>query len=243
MAQTNTKKENRAPAAPRSIYLLAGKRSATGRDPLLHPVFSQTGESQPSIAYVGAASGDDRSFLRWLTATFKDAGAGEVRLAPMATPGADLDEAREVLTRSDLIFITGGDVEEGMRILNERGMLPLLGKLHRQGVPFFGLSAGSIMLAQCWVRWRDPDDESTAEAFACLGLAPVMCDVHAESDDWEELHALLSLTGEQAVGYGIPSGGALRVDPDGTVRAQGKAACRFVHRHGRIVPLKDVEPE
>jgi hypothetical protein len=36
------------------------------------------------------------------------------------------------------------------------------------------------------------------------------------------------------VGYGIPSGGALRVDPDGTVAALGKPAPRFRRQAARV---------
>ena len=229
-------------ASPKPVFLLAGKarRGRQGPDPLLQPVFAQAPKPRPSIAYVGAASGDDRSFLQWLTAYFKTGGAGEVRLAPTASARADLDEARTVLGESDLVFITGGDVEEGLRILRERDLIPVLRRLYRAGVPFFGLSAGSIMLAGSWVRWRDPDDESNAETFPCLGFAPVLCDVHAEEEDWEELRTLLRCVDRNAVGYGIPAGGALRVDPQGKVTALGLPAHRFRWSGGRVTRLADL---
>src|SRR5664280_2650056 len=145
---------------------------------------------------------------------------------------ADLADARAVIERSDLVFVSGGDVEAGMAHLERHGLIPLLQTLHGAGTPFGGLSAGSIMLSRCWVRWPDPDDDTTAELFSCLALAPVLCDCHAESDDWEELRALLELTGE-GIGYGIPAGGALRVDPRGAVTALGVPAARFERRAGR----------
>jgi len=46
------------------------------------------------------------------------------------------------------------------------------------------------MLSKEWIRWRDPDDDATAEFFPCLGIAPLICDTHGEQDGWEELQAL-----------------------------------------------------
>jgi peptidase E len=222
------------------LYLLAGGHGPArrGPDPLLQEVFSQIEGKAPSIAYVGAASEDDRDFLKWISALFLKAGAGRVRLAPAASPGADRDEARRVLSESDLVFISGGDVEAGMRVLKSSGLTPVLKRLQKEGKPFFGLSAGSIMLARSWVRWSDPEDDTTAEKFACLNLAPVFCDTHAEEEDWEELKILLGLGHTaRAIGYGIPSGGALRITPGGTVSALGKPAARFQYQAGVIVPL------
>jgi peptidase E len=217
------------------LYLLAGGhgQARKGADPILQKVFAQTGCAAPSIAYVGAASDDDAGFLKWLAALFRNSGSGPVKLAPMAGGHADLDEARRVLETSDLIYITGGDVEAGMALLHRLRMDALLHRLYRAGRPFFGLSAGSIMLARAWVRWSDPDDDATAEPFPCLGFARVLCDCHAEADDWEELHALLRLQPGLTVGYGIPSGAALKVAEDGSVQALGRPVCRFEHRHGR----------
>ncbi len=228
------------------IHLLAGGhgQARKGSDPILHGIFAQAGSAAPSIAYVGAASDDDAGFLKWLTTLFKASGSGPVRLAPMAGRNADLDEARRVLETSDLIYVTGGDVEAGMALLHRLRMDALLHRLYRAGRPFFGLSAGSIMLARAWVRWRDPDDDTTAEAFPCLGFARLLCDCHAEEDDWEELHALLRLQPSETIGYGIPSGAALRVAEDGSVQALGKPVFRFEHRHGRTAlrGMVDVSP-
>lgn len=227
------------------LYLLAGGHGRTRQepDPLLLDLFSKSDRQRPSIAYVGAASGDDRDFHKAIAAAFREAGAGTVRLAATASAQADLDETRAILSGSDLVFISGGDVEAGMRVLQERGLLPFLKRLHAGGKPFFGLSAGSIMLARSWVRWSDPANDDTAEKFACLDLAPILCDTHAEAEGWEELQSLLSLCRRSGItGYGIPSGGALRVTPDGRVAALGKPATRFQSQGGHVIPLSPLPP-
>lgn len=230
--------------APKPVYLLAGGpgHRRKGPDPLLQAVFARTGQARPSVAYVGVASDDDLDFLKWIAAIFRTAGSGPVRLAPLASPRADLDEAHSVLADSDLVFISGGDVEAGMQRLRARKMIPLLERLHAGGKPFFGLSAGSIMLARGWVRWSDPLDEASAEAFPCLDFAPVLCDTHAEAEDWEELKALVTLSPQETVGYGIPTGGALCVRPGGGVSALGKPVPRFQTHAGTLLSLPPLLP-
>ena len=236
---TDHASENRGAA----IHLIGGGRKHTrkGPDRLLEAVFAEAGAPRPSIAYVGAASEDDREFFRWLTDLFRKAGSGEVRLVPLASPHSEPAVARDLLERSDLVFISGGDVEVGMAHLDRHGLTGYLRDLHRGGRPFFGLSAGSIMLARCWVRWTDPQDDGSAERFPCLGLAPLVCDTHAESDDWEELRALLPLT-DEGVGFGIPTGAALRIGSDGEISALGAAVHRLASRDGRVERLGDLVP-
>jgi len=227
------------------VILIGGGRGHVrkGPDPLLQAAFLEAGGMRrPSIAYVGAASDDNRDFFKWIASLFREAGSGAVRLAAMADAHADLDEARTVLSDSDLVFVSGGDVEAGVRILRERSMVPFLKHLHAGGKPFFGISAGSIMLAQHWVSWPDPHDETRVESFACMGFAPILCDTHAEAEDWEELKALLKLSQRDTVGYGIPSGGALRVASNGRVTALGKPACRFQFTEGAIRALPPLSP-
>ena len=227
------------------IILIAsgrGKRVRKGPDPLLQAVFRQTGLRRPRVAYVGTASGDDTAFRLLIAKHLKKAGAGEVTLVPLCGRRRDTEKAKSILGASDLVFLSGGDVDEGMRVLKERGMIDPLRRLYHTGKPFFGISAGSIMLAQQWIRWRDPDDGATSELFDCLGLASVLCDTHGEAEGWEELQALLSLSKSGAIGYGIASGTAIAVEPDGAVSALGGEVHRFQKMAGGIVQIESLVP-
>jgi peptidase E len=198
------------------IYLLAGNPYARGGkpDPAMQAFFEEIGKLKPRVAYIGTASGDDRSFFEAMRALLKASGAGEVELAPLCgeTENAAA-EARRVVAQADAIFVSGGDVAEGMDVLRARkGMIACLRERFASGVPFMGLSAGSIMLARGWVRWAEEDaDASEGTLFDCLGFAPIYCDVHGEADDWDELKTLLRLLPDQAAGYAIRAGEALRI--------------------------------
>jgi peptidase E len=227
------------------VFLIAGGRGQRriSPDPLLQAVFQEFGIRSPSLAYVGVASGDDRSFYGMITAMLKEAGAGKIDHALIAPRTADFKKAKNQLENADIVFISGGDVEAGMDILNEKGMVGFITGLYQEGKPFFGVSAGSIILAREWIRWRDPNDDDTAEIFPCLDIAPVICDTHAEGDDWEELKALLALEKERVDGYGIPSGAAIKVHPDGRVEALGGSVPRYVRQEGKVHKTGDVKPQ
>jgi peptidase E len=226
------------------VYLLAGGRPRNRKTlaPLLQAAFRESGVASPRIAYSGTANGDDRRFFGFIAASFREAGAGRVDHALIAPERADLKKARAIMEKADIVFISGGDVDGGMKVLREKGMIDFLVDLYERGKPFFGISAGSIMLAREWVRWTDPDDESSAEIFPCLGIAPVLCDTHAEADDWQELKALLSLEKDNAQGCGIPSGAAIKVFPDGRVEALGSSVPQYIQRHGRVKRIEDILP-
>ena len=165
-----------------------------------------------------------------------------MRRVAIAHPKADMTRAKELLLKSDAIFMSGGDAEEGMRILTEKNMDGFITELVKAGKPILGMSAGTIMMAQEWVRWQDPNDDTTAGLYTCLGLAPVICDTHAEDDDWVELKAALQLKPDGAVGYGIPSGAYLKAYPDGRLEAQAGAVALFFKSGGEIKPLPDLLP-
>jgi peptidase E len=225
---------------PKPVFLLAGG-GAKGRktpNPLVAAVFAECATPSPQVAYIGAATQDDPDFFARMSRYLLESGAAGVQLAPVD----DATEAARVLGAADAVFVSGGDVELGMRLLAKHGVVPLLKRRYDEGALFFGISAGSIMLAREWVRWRDPKDDATAETFPCLALAPLLCDTHGEEDGWEELHALLRLETDGTVGYGLPTATALRVDANGEVTAIGGAIHRFAASPGEAKRLPDLLP-
>lgn len=229
-----------------SVLLLSGGHGWSVRhaDPAVQEALQWSGSNTPRVAYVGAASEDDRDFFQWAVRRLRLAGAATVELVPLAGRKPDTEKARQLLAGADVVFVNGGDVEAGVEYVRKAGLIPELQRLHKHGIPFIGLSAGSIMLARAWVRWRDAQDDSTAQVFTALGIAGLYCDTHAEDDDWAELLTLLTLLPDETRGYGIPTGGALVVRPDGGVEARGQPAPCFVRRHsGGVRPLPPLRPQ
>ncbi len=219
------------------IHLLAGSPGSRKNvyRPLIAEVLALAGKKKPLVGYVGAATDDDPRFLGFMEQLITSAGPCAFRLAPVAGRKGEGSAARDVLDAADVVFMGGGDVDLGMQRIQERDLAATLARKRAAGTPFLGISAGSILLCRKWIRWRDPDDDATAELFDCLGLAPVLCDCHGEEDGWGELQALVRLVGEGALGYGLRTGAAIRLGADGAVETTCGEVDRFRVRGGKVV--------
>ena len=224
------------------IYLLAGgpggKRESP--DPILQMALRQLGKTKPSVAYIGAAHGDSLMFYLFIKRLIVAAGAGKVELVPLVKKKSNMEEAQTIIQSADCIFVSGGDVSEGMRVLTERSVIPLIKNRYEEGALIIGVSAGSIMLAKQWINWPDENNEASAELFPCMNIAPVLCDTHGEEDKWNELHSLVHLTESNQIGYGIPSGGAMRITTDGVVEAIGMPLYRIKRQGDKVTRINDL---
>ena len=227
------------------VYLFAGGR---GKNILVtfsgvRSCIKSIGKVKPAIAYVGVASLEDNGMFYHICSGLIKIGCDcRMHRVLIAPKNANLDQARKMLKSADAIFISGGDMEAGMQILKEKNMIEFFQELYEEGKLFFGVSAGSIMLAKEWVRWQNPDDDSTAELFPCLGFAPIICDTHAEEDDWAELKTALQLREDGTFGYGIPSGSYLKVYPDRRLEVGSGPVTRYIVRSGKVGRQPDLLP-
>lgn len=221
---------------PKPMILLAGgrPRDPSGMVRSLSRALQECGKQKPKVAYVGVANKDSVAFFTAIKALLKEAGAGQVTLVRLAKTGADKNAAKKVLESSDVIFLSGGEVEDGMRWLLEHELIDFLKALYNNGTLFVGMSAGSIMMGTHWVRWGNPADDATAELFDCLGLIPTVFDTHAEDEDWKELKMVLHLMGPGTHGYGIPRDGMIRADNQGHLENLEKELLSFINSDGRL---------
>jgi cyanophycinase-like exopeptidase len=233
------------------VTLIAGQRGDAhfGTRPYLRAALQSTGARRPSALYIGAANGDDRGFGEALCVLLKIAGAERV-FWPKLEGRRKRAQAVAALENVDFVFVGGGDVEEGMRALRDADLVDPLRAAAANGAVFAGMSAGSIMLGERWIRWahaRAKDDE--AETYECLGVAECSLDTHGEDDDWNEARSFASVRanelGKKAYVYGVPSGGALLASPSGRARALGAAATLFAaapRRQARVDSVLEVAP-
>jgi cyanophycinase-like exopeptidase len=223
------------------LYLIAGGTESVP-DRVVQAALRMTGISRPRVAYIGVASADSAALRRRYDARLRKAGAGLVLPVPLCGRLGNARRAARAIESADVVFFSGGDVEAGMRVLEARGIVPFLRSAHRSGRPFIGVSAGSIMLCRSWIRWPDPRDEASAELFPCLGLSRIICDTHGEGDGWSELKAALTRRPVGATGYGIVSGSAVIVEPDGTVSSFGGEVHVFKRRKSGIAQVRSLVP-
>lgn len=223
-------------SSAKPALLLAGgiplDRAATVR--LYARALSECCKEKPRVVYLGVASRDNKIFFYAMKSLLMEAGAGEVELLRLARAKVDLNAAKKTLESADAIFISGGEVGDGMSWLVRHGLDGYLKQLFDRGKFFFGMSAGSIMMGTHWVRWEDPKDDDTAELFDCLEFIPTVFDTHAEDEDWKELKTVLRLMGPGSRGYGIPNGGMISADSKGLLINLEKAPLCFINNEGQV---------
>jgi cyanophycinase-like exopeptidase len=142
-------------------------------------------------------------------------------------------EARAIVDRADVIFVSGGDPSLGARLLDASGAGGWIREAHARGAATMGVSAGSIVLGAWWAEWPEDESGTEGEQLARTGLvagigavAGHVFDTHNEEDDWDELRLVAKLCaarGKTARFLGIPTGGALVFYADGSMETVGNA--------------------
>jgi len=192
------------------------------------------GMQKPQVAYIGTATNDNPVFFRMMKSFLVKAGAGKVTLLRIANKKPDLDNIRKILSDSDIVFLSGGEVEDGMSWLKKHGLVSVLRELYKAGKRFMGVSAGVIMMGTHWVHWDVEGDDSTSKLFDCLGIIPVLFDVHGEDEDWVELKAALKLLGNGSRAYGLPRDCMISADSSGALINLEKEYLVFQNNNGQI---------
>ena len=218
-----------------AAYLISGGPSSKSElvDDL-RAALADCKKPQPSVAYIGTPNGDSKVFFGFVKRALRKAGAGNVQLAPLSGGHADIDAAKRMLETADAVFLSGGEVEDGMLGLAAGGLDAFLAGLYHSGKLFIGMSAGCIMMGQQWVHWDVEGDDSTASLFPCLGLVPMLFDAHGEKEDWKELKCALRLLGPGAQGFGLTDGGFFSADSAGNLKRYRNAPL-VLHNIGEAI--------
>jgi cyanophycinase-like exopeptidase len=174
-----------------------------------------------AAAYIGASNGDAREYYSIFEGAMDAVGIAERRLIGSAFDADD----REFLGRSQLIVLSGGDVQRGWNVFETTGMKQEILARHTQGAVLVGISAGAVQLGRRAM--AATDDPSAHELFDVLGLAPALIDVHDEHHEWARLSRTVHMLEGETTGLGIPSGGGLMVHPDGAFEALRRPVDEF----------------
>jgi len=132
------------PKYDRPVYLIGGGAAAAGKGRTrCWRWFSRGSGSNCRWSPIPEPpAGMIRTFSGGSPVLSKEAGAAKVNHAIIAPDDADLKKAMKILDSADIVFVSGGDVEAGMEILQQKKMLDFFNGLYKQGKPFFGISRG-----------------------------------------------------------------------------------------------------
>ena len=185
-------------------YLLADSRLLfeKGADGalFLDDVVTNANSKRPSVAYIGASNGDNRSFYHDIfLPAFESVDVGE-RWLIVSRPSAD---DLLFLAQADIILLAGCSVEKGWNIFAGNGLRSLIAQRYRAGAMLLGISAGAVQLG---CGGLTEDESAVIPTFGFLGL---YVGVHEEREDWKSLRLARSLQNPPVHGIGIPSGGGV----------------------------------
>lgn len=157
-------------------------------------------------AYLGASNGDAPEFYDLFVAAMNEIGIQKCRHI-QAKPSLD---DRTFLGRADLILLSGGDIERGWDAFQESGLQQKIVERYYAGALLMGVSAGAVQIGlKGW-------NETKRTVFDTFRIVPFVVDVHDEPS-WVRLGQIVPKAGEQARGFGIPSGGGAVYHPDFSV--------------------------
>lgn len=192
----------------------------------LKTILPHIASSLPKAAYIGASNGDIPDFYQIFVAAMKGIGITDCK---MITSDASGDELA-FLAQSDVLLLSGGDVDKGWNVLQNTGMLDIVRQRYIEGAVLMGISAGAIQLGQFW-----RDDKANAELKLMAQVLPFSVDAHEESTDWKRLKGTTRQGFNKAKSYGIPSGGGLVFFPNKAIHAIRYPAAEMVNKGSTLI--------
>ena len=145
------------------VYLVA-----SGQDGMLPKVAARAvdalGQKKATVAVTYAPVVGDAGGLRFMrermARLFPNAAIERFSVTGEDSPMSP-KEARAVIDRADLIFVSGGDPTLGAKVLERGGASAWLREANDRGVPLMGVSAGAIVLGAFWADWPEEPDGPT----------------------------------------------------------------------------------
>ena len=216
-------------SAIKPVFLLADSQLLFWQEEgerYLKTLLNHIAASSPKAAYIGASNGDISDFYQIFFAAMKGIGITDCKMIRRHGNREELD----FLAQSDVLLLSGGDVDRGWDVLQNTGMLKIVQQRYREGAVIMGISAGAIQLGQFW-----REDGSDADLTPMAQILPFSVDAHEESSDWKRLKNTVRHGCSKARAYGIPSGGGLVFFPDKQVHAIRYPVAEMINQGNTLV--------
>jgi peptidase E len=210
------------------IYMLADSQLLFCEEPgarFLEQVRQRIDSPNPKAAYLGASNGDNAEFFSLFQAAMAAIDVSTCRMIPSSLT----EEDKNFLANADLVLLAGGDVELGWKVFAQNGVKDLITQMRYGGAVLMGVSAGAVQLGRGTLL-----ESEIMKELALFQFAPFYVAAHEEQNEWWNLRAVVNLAGDGSRGIGIPAGGGLIYDSDGSIEAVRKPAVEFSKRGDAI---------
>jgi peptidase E len=172
--------------ATRQIIAIGGFSKGSSRQPVEEYILSQARRRNPSVCFLGTASGDAESYIRKFYKAFAN-----YRCRPTHVPLFGRTPDLKTLLTQDVIYVGGGNTKSMLAAWREWGLPQILRKAWSWGTVLAGFSAGAI----CWFDTGVTDSwADKLRPLPCLGFLPGTCCPHfdSESERRPALHRLVA---------------------------------------------------
>lgn len=213
---------------PKPLYLLADSQLLFWKDKNRLFTSRMREAMDPGMtgaAYIGASNDDDPGFYEIFRGAMELIGLSQCRLIPRQPSGEDL----KFLEQAGLALLAGGNAEKGWRIMEQNGVKDVMVKKRYDGSVMVGISAGAVQLGLGML-----SDSPQPEKVDVFRFAPFYLGVHEEAEDWWNLRALVHLSRSDTSGIGIPAGGGIVYQNDGTLEPIRKSCIEFSKQNGAV---------
>jgi len=210
------------------IYTLADSHLLfwkNGKRRFLQQIREQLDSSNPAAAYIGASNGNNPEFFSLFRAAMREIEVFRHRMISLNAT----EEDKSFMENADLILLAGGDVERGWQIFEKNKMQELILQRRYGGAVLVGVSAGAVQLGM-----GSLSESNRMKKLSLLQLLPFYLDVHDEESEWWNLRALVTMSGNKTRGIGIPAGGGMIWNPDGSLEPVRKPLVEFSGDGDRI---------
>jgi peptidase E len=150
-------------------------------------ILKQCGKSNPRIAFIPTATGDDPRYIVSFYSFFSRHGARPSHLPLFArTP-----ELRSYVMGQDVIYVGGGNTKSMLAVWLDWGLDSILKEAWESGIVLAGISAGAI----CWFQQGITDSwTGNLKVLDCLGFLNGSCCPHydGEKERRPAFHGFLS---------------------------------------------------
>lgn len=143
--------------------------------PLVDYLIGLTGKDDPTVAFLGTATGD-----AFVTGFYESFTSDRCRPSHVGFFGIPRPDWREHLLSRHLIFVGGGNTASMLAVWRAHGVDEVLGEAWERGVVLAGSSAGAI----CWFEAGVTDSfRAELDGLECLGWLPGSCCPHYDGEE------------------------------------------------------------
>jgi dipeptidase E len=174
------------------IVAIGGVTPPSSLDLIDEEIIKLTNKKHPKILYVPTAGGDNLGYCEFYRGIYEGRFGCKMDVLFLINEEPSLEEIREKIFSSDIIYVGGGSVVKLIKVLEKFKVISMIKEAYEKGIVFAGISAGAL----CWgMNYFDSEFTAgfkTIEGFSeytkedCMKFLPFIICPHYNLDGYKE---------------------------------------------------------